>query len=141
MYNPRSSYPMNSPIKGYCIIINNLGPEVAEYDCKVLEGLFQNQLGFHSEVYTDLSALAIEELVIAVKSVDHSCYDSFAFAIFAKRNQEEHELMGSDGEKVSFACIENHFSYRACPTLSCKPKLFIYNLKCNRVGRKHKNAI
>ncbi len=132
--NPRSLYTMNSPgIKGYCIIINNLGAEV-ETDCKELERLFQNNLGFHSEVYTDLSALAIEELLVAVESVDHSRCDSLVVTIFAEGNNLDKELLGSDKKALSFACIENHFSYHACPTLSSKPKLFIYNLKCSEMG-------
>ena len=123
---------MNSPgIKGYCIIINNLGAEV-ETDCRELEGLFKHNLGFYSEVYTDLSALAIEELLIAVESIDHSWYDSLVVAIFAEGNNLDQELLGSDKKALSFASIENHFSYNACPTLSCKPKLFIYNLKCSQ---------
>ena len=122
---------MNSPgIKGYCIIINNLGAEV-ETDCRELEGLFKHNLGFYSEVYMDLSALAIEELLIAVESVDHSWYDSLVVAIFAEGNNLDQELLGSDKKALSFASIENHFSYHACPTLSFKPKLFIHNLKCS----------
>ena len=126
---------MNHTIKGYCIVINNLGSEF-DPECRTVKEAFQNDLGFHYEIYNNLSAVAIRLLLCTLAEIDQSNYQCLTVAMFCKGDNQALTVCGSDDAELSIVEIEEMFSHKNCLTLSSKPKLFLYNLKYQNVARR-----
>ncbi len=115
-------------VKGYCIVINNLGSEF-EPDCRTIKEVFQTDLGFHFEQYNNLSVNAMDMLLHTLAEIDQSWFRCLTIVMFCEGDSQTLTVRGSDGKDISMTEIENWFSHKNCVTLASKPKLFVYNLK------------
>ncbi|XP_015723628.1 caspase-10 isoform X2 [Coturnix japonica] len=124
-----SSYKMDGPQRGICLVINNvkfdgdLPERKGSYkDAWELDRVF-TWLGLEVRTYTDQTSDQIKELMQTwQRSEDHKGRDCFVCCILS--HGESGAVYGKDGKLVSIRTIMAHFTAKQCPQLTEKPKLF-----------------
>ncbi|XP_061857967.1 caspase-10 [Colius striatus] len=124
-----TSYKMDGPHRGFCLIINNVkfdkSLQERKGSCKdagELERVF-TWLGLDVKTYTDLTSQQIKALMQTWKRLqDHKDRDCFICCILS--HGESGAIYGKDEELVSIRMIMSHFTAKQCPQLADKPKLF-----------------
>ncbi|EOB05063.1 Caspase-10, partial [Anas platyrhynchos] len=124
-----SSYKMDGPKRGFCIVINNvtfdgdLQERKGSYkDAEELKRVF-TWLGLDVMTYTDQTSEQIKELMEMWQQLkDHKDRDCFICCILS--HGESGAIYGKDGELVSIRVIMSYFTAKRCPQLAEKPKLF-----------------
>ena len=86
--------------QGYCIIINNNTLKYDEESMEEIRGVFSDQLGFHVQVYSDLTRKGIKHLLETVANVDHSDLYCFVVIVLSK-GEKERAIYGSDGKSCN----------------------------------------
>ena len=100
---------------GYCIVINN-----NDYKkMKEIRGVFSDQLGFHVQVYSDLTRKGIKHLLETVANVDHTDLSYMVVVLLGNGKFKDLELCD----------IVKPFK-----NLSTVPKLFFAETKLNEKG-------
>ncbi|KFO04079.1 Caspase-10, partial [Balearica regulorum gibbericeps] len=124
-----TSYKMDGPHRGFCLVINNVNFERSLQErkgsCKDAEELRRvfTWLGLDVRTYTDLTAQEIKELMRTWQCwQDHKDRDCFICCILS--HGESGAIYGKDEELVSIRMIMSHFTAKQCPQLAEKPKLF-----------------
>ncbi|KAK4817332.1 hypothetical protein QYF61_010235 [Mycteria americana] len=124
-----TSYKMDGPHRGFCLVINNVNfdrcLQERKGSCKdagELERVF-TWLGLDVRTYTDLTSLEIKDLMRTWQQLqDHKDRDCFICCILS--HGESGAIYGKDEELVSIRMIMSHFTAKQCPQLADKPKLF-----------------
>ncbi|NXJ89402.1 CASPA protein, partial [Corythaixoides concolor] len=124
-----TSYKMDGPHRGFCLIINNVnfGRSLQERrgsckDAGELERVF-TWLGLDVTTYTDLTSQEIKDLMQTWQQLQsHKDRDCFICCILS--HGESGAIYGKDEELVSIRMIMSHFTAKQCPQLAEKPKLF-----------------
>ncbi|XP_072197976.1 caspase-10-like [Excalfactoria chinensis] len=124
-----SSYKMDGPQRGICLVINNvkfdgdlLERKGSYKDAWELERVF-TWLGLDVRTYTDQTSDQIKELLQTwQRSEDHKGRDCFVCCILS--HGESGAVYGKDGKLVSIRTIMAYFTAKQCPQLTEKPKLF-----------------
>ncbi|XP_028940508.1 caspase-10 [Antrostomus carolinensis] len=124
-----TSYKMDGPHRGFCLVINNVNfdrslPE-RKGSCKDAEELERvfTWLGLEVRTYTDLTSQKIKSLMQTWQHLqDHKDRDCFICCILS--HGESGAIYGKDEELVSIRMIMSHFTAKQCPQLAEKPKLF-----------------
>lgn len=123
------SYKMDTKPRGYCIIINNMHFQTmkdrpgSQWDSQELQKVFGKHLGFQAEVFNDLEASEILQLMSNLQQTDHSKLSCLVVAILS--HGENGEVYGADGNLVPVKRITDMFTGPNCPSLLGKPKVFI----------------
>ena len=124
-------YPVASNPRGYCIIINNMefdgsNPrQESSNDAKELLSLFKCKLGFHVEIYNNLTSEEMLVLLRNARGADHSSLSCFVLAILS-HGGEHGKIYGTDDKPVLVRDIASYFTGDQCQTLKDKPKIFIF---------------
>lgn len=124
-------YPITSFPRGYCLIINNeqfahsKPRRESTNDVKELISLFKHKLGFHVELYNNLTSWKMLTLLRTAQGADHSSLSCFVLAVLS-HGGEHGKIYGTDDEPVLVKDIASHFTGDQCPTLKDKPKIFIF---------------
>uniref|UniRef100_A0A8B9C974 Caspase 10 n=1 Tax=Anser brachyrhynchus TaxID=132585 RepID=A0A8B9C974_9AVES len=124
-----SSYKMDGPKRGFCIVINNVTfdgvlqeRKGSSKDAEELERVF-TWLGLDVKTYIDQTSEQIKELMEMWQQLkDHKDRDCFICCILS--HGESGAIYGKDGELVSIRMIMSYFTAKQCPQLAEKPKLF-----------------
>ncbi|XP_009876852.1 PREDICTED: caspase-10 [Apaloderma vittatum] len=124
-----TSYKMDGPHRGFCLIFNNVhfGGSLLERkgsckDAEELERVF-TWLGLDVTTYTDRTSQEIEELMRAWQNLQaHKDRDCFICCILS--HGESGAIYGKDEKLLSIRRIMSHFTAKKCPQLAEKPKLF-----------------
>ncbi|XP_026709024.1 caspase-10-like isoform X1 [Athene cunicularia] len=124
-----TSYKMDGPHRGFCLVINNVNFDRSLQErkgsCKdagELERVF-TWLGLDVRTYRDLTSHQIIELMKTWQRLqDHKDRDCFICCILS--HGESGAIYGKDEELVSIRRIMSHFTAKQCPQLAEKPKLF-----------------
>ncbi|XP_067154958.1 caspase-10-like [Apteryx mantelli] len=124
-----TSYKMDGPRRGFCLVINNVkfdgDLQERKGSCKdagELERVF-TWLGLDVRIYTDLTSQEIKDLMWTWQHLkDHKDRDCFICCILS--HGESGAIYGKDGELVSIRMIMSYFTAKQCPALAEKPKLF-----------------
>ncbi|NXE77446.1 CASPA protein, partial [Cochlearius cochlearius] len=124
-----TSYKMDRPHRGFCLVINNVNFDRSLQErkgsCKdagELERVF-TWLGLDVRMYTDLTSQEIKNLMRTWQHLqDHKDRDCFICCILS--HGESGAIYGKDEELVSIRTIMSHFTAKQCPQLAEKPKLF-----------------
>ncbi|XP_050756408.1 caspase-10 [Gymnogyps californianus] len=124
-----TSYKMDGPHRGFCLVINNVNFDRSLQErkgsCKdagELERVF-TWLGLDVRTYTDLTSWEIKDLMRTWQRLpDHKDRDCFICCILS--HGESGAIYGKDEELVSIRMIMSHFTAKQCPQLAEKPKLF-----------------
>ncbi|NXU74035.1 CASPA protein, partial [Oreotrochilus melanogaster] len=124
-----TSYKMDGPHRGFCLVINNVEfdgslPE-RKGSCKdagELERVF-TWLGLDVRIYKNKTSREIKELLESWQHFPgHKDRDCFVCCILS--HGESGAIYGKDEVLVSIRTIMSHFTARQCPQLAEKPKLF-----------------
>ncbi|NWZ33057.1 CASPA protein, partial [Brachypodius atriceps] len=122
-----SSYKMDGPHRGFCVIINNVNFNSSQRkgsckDAEQLESVF-TWLGLDVRTYTDLTSGDIINLMQTWQHVqDHKDRNCFICCILS--HGESGAIYGTDDKLVSIRVLTTHFTAKQCPQLAAKPKLF-----------------
>ncbi|NXP35596.1 CASPA protein, partial [Leiothrix lutea] len=122
-----SSYKMDGPHRGFCLIINNVNFNSSQRkgsckDAEQLERVF-TWLGLDVRTYTDLTSGAIINLMQTWQRVqDHKDRNCFICCILS--HGKSGAIYGTDDKLVSIRLLTTHFTAQQCPQLAAKPKLF-----------------
>ncbi|NXJ85629.1 CASPA protein, partial [Trogon melanurus] len=124
-----TSYKMDGPHRGFCLIFNNvcfdgslLERQGSCKDAEELERVF-TWLGLDVTTYTDRTSQQIEELMRTWQNVQaHKDRDCFVCCILS--HGESGAIYGKDEKLISIRRIMSHFTAKECPQLAEKPKLF-----------------
>ncbi|NWR60144.1 CASPA protein, partial [Bucorvus abyssinicus] len=124
-----TSYKMDGPHRGFCLVINNVNfnrsldeRKGSSKDAGELKRVF-TWLGLDVWTYTDLTSQEIIDLMQTWQRVqDHKDRDCFICCILS--HGESGAIYGKDEELVSIRKIMSHFTAKQCPQLAEKPKLF-----------------
>ncbi|NXS51363.1 CASPA protein, partial [Brachypteracias leptosomus] len=124
-----TSYKMDGPHRGFCLIINNVNFDKSLQErkgsCKDAEELKRvfTWLGLDVRTYKDQTSEQIIDLMQAWQCFqDHKDRDCFICCILS--HGESGAIYGKDEELVSIRMIMSHFTAKQCPQLAEKPKLF-----------------
>ncbi|XP_067665466.1 uncharacterized protein [Haliotis asinina] len=115
------AYPMKSPTRGICAIINNSDTHAA--DTQKVDDLF-TRLGFTVERITNLTKRHIVHRLEDIASRDHSSHDAFVCAILLGGTERDH-VCDISRESVHIAYLVQPFRALSCRTLAGKPKVFL----------------
>ncbi|KAH9278879.1 Caspase-8 [Echinococcus granulosus] len=130
LMDPVEYYPMASPRRGICVVINNMTywhPKFqnrggCDKDEKRVEKVFCG-LGFLVKVLRNLSSGEMRsELAFIGNKTDHSAYDAFIAVIMTHGGLGE--LYGVNGDAFPVHQLTLDFTAERCPSLAGKPKLF-----------------
>ncbi|NXW75526.1 CASPA protein, partial [Hirundo rustica] len=125
--NTLSSYKMDGPHRGFCLIINNVNFISSQRkgsckDAEQLEKVF-TWLGLDVRTYTDLTSEGITELMQTWQHMpDHKDRNCFICCILS--HGASGAIYGTDYKLVSIRVLMTHFTAKQCPQLAGKPKLF-----------------
>ncbi|NXS03195.1 CASPA protein, partial [Oxylabes madagascariensis] len=122
-----SSYKMDGPHRGFCLIINNVNFNSSRRNgsCKDAEQLKRvfTWLGLDVRTYTDLKSGDIINLMQSWQRVpDHKDRNCFICCILS--HGKSGAIYGTDDKLVSIRTLTTHFTAKQCPQLAAKPKLF-----------------
>ncbi|VDL11723.1 unnamed protein product [Hymenolepis diminuta] len=130
LMDPADYYPMASPQRGICVVINNMTywhPKFqnrggCDKDERRVEKVFRD-LGFMVKVLRNLSSGEMQsELAYVGRKTDHSAYDAFVAVIMTHGGLGE--LYGVNGDAFPVHRLTLDFTAEICPSLAGKPKLF-----------------
>ncbi|NXI99404.1 CASPA protein, partial [Psophia crepitans] len=124
-----TSYKMDGPHRGFCLVINNVkfdrSLQERKGSCKdagELERVF-TWLGLDVKTYTDLTSEEIKDLMQTWQCFEgHKDRDCFICCILS--HGESGAIYGKDEELISIRTIMTYFTAKQCPQLAEKPKLF-----------------
>ncbi|KAM6132116.1 caspase-10 isoform 2-T2 [Phoenicopterus ruber ruber] len=124
-----TSYKMDGPHRGFCLVINNVNFDRSLQErkgsCKdagELERVF-TWLGLDVRTYTNQTSQKIKDLMRTWQHLqDHKDRDCFICCILS--HGESGAIYGTDEELVPIRMIMSHFTAKQCPQLAEKPKLF-----------------
>ncbi|NXE91839.1 CASPA protein, partial [Menura novaehollandiae] len=122
-----TSYKMDGPHRGFCLVINNVNFNNSERqgsykDAEQLERVF-TWLGLDVRTYTDLKSGDIINLMQTWQRLqDHKDRNCFICCILS--HGESGAIYGTDEKLVSIRMIMSQFTAKQCPQLAAKPKLF-----------------
>ncbi|NXU14859.1 CASPA protein, partial [Pardalotus punctatus] len=125
--NNMTSYKMDGPHRGFCLIINNVNFNSSQRkgsckDAEQLERVF-TWLGLDVRTYPDLTSGDIINLMQTWQHLqDHKDRNCFICCILS--HGESGAIYGTDEELVPIRRIMSHFTAKQCPQLAAKPKLF-----------------
>ncbi|NXC01262.1 CASPA protein, partial [Orthonyx spaldingii] len=125
--NNMTSYKMDGPHRGFCLIINNVNFRSCQRkgsckDAEQLERVFM-WLGLDVRTYTNLTSGDIINLMQTWQHVqDHKERNCFICCILS--HGESGAICGTDEKPVSIRMLMSHFTAQQCPQLAAKPKLF-----------------
>lgn len=131
---PYTIYTMDSNPRGAVLIINNKKFENnhqkrpgTEQDCKKLKHLFE-KLGFYVCVKEDLKRNEVlRECQAFARHPILANADSMVLAVLS-HGTADNVISGTDGRGIDVINeICPIFSAKRCPSLSCKPKMYIFN--------------
>ncbi|NXG89006.1 CASPA protein, partial [Stercorarius parasiticus] len=124
-----TSYKMDGPHRGFCLVINNVefdrSLQERKGSCKDAEELERvfTWLGLDVRTYKNLTSWEIKDLMRTWQHLqDHKDRDCFICCILS--HGESGAIYGKDEELVSIRMIMSHFTAKQCPQLFEKPKLF-----------------
>lgn len=130
-----SVYPMHRPVRGKCLILNNMHFKPArenglklddrggtERDQLALDLLFK-QLGFDVDIRFNLTAQSMLEAIEEQAQIDHTKFDCFVCAVLT--HGEKGSIYGVDGELLELDKFKDAVDGTKCVTLIGKPKLFL----------------
>ncbi|NWQ86499.1 CASPA protein, partial [Burhinus bistriatus] len=124
-----TSYKMDGPHRGFCLVINNVefdrSLQERKGSCKDAEELERvfTWLGLDVRTYKNLTSWEIKDLMRTWQHLqDHKDRDCFICCILS--HGESGAIYGKDEELVSIRMIMSHFTATQCPQLVEKPKLF-----------------
>ncbi|NWX71910.1 CASPA protein, partial [Alca torda] len=124
-----TSYKMDGPHRGFCLVINNVefdrSLQERKGSCKDAEELERvfTWLGLDVKTYKNLTSWQIKDLMRTWQHLqDHKDRDCFICCILS--HGESGAIYGKDEELVSIRTIMSHFTAKQCPQLFEKPKLF-----------------
>ncbi|NXD95768.1 CASPA protein, partial [Chaetorhynchus papuensis] len=134
-----TSYKMDGPHRGFCLIINNVNFNSCQRkgsckDAEQLERVF-TWLGLDVRIYTDLTSGDITSLMQTWQHLqDHKDRNCFVCCILS--HGESGAIYGTDEKLVLIRTLTSHFTARQCPQLAAKPKLFfIQACQGNKIQR------
>ncbi|KAM4775953.1 caspase-10 isoform 2-T4 [Cyanocitta cristata] len=134
-----TSYKMDGPHRGFCLIINNVNFNSSQRkgsckDAEQLERVF-TWLGLDVRTYTDLTSGDIRSLMQTWQhSQDHKDRNCFVCCILS--HGESGAIYGTDEKLVLIRTLMSHFTASQCPHLAAKPKLFfIQACQGNKIQR------
>ena len=109
--------------RGYCIVINN---SYNESDPTLIDvkSMFENELNFHVQIYTKISADGIMQLLSSVAKVKHEKYDCLVIIVCSEGKKGKY-VYGADGAKIRVNDIITTFASESCPSLKNKAKVFL----------------
>ncbi|NXY53685.1 CASPA protein, partial [Callaeas wilsoni] len=122
-----TTYKMDGPHRGFCLIINNVNFNGSQRkgsckDAEQLERVF-TWLGLDVRTYTDLTSGDIINLMQTWQQVqDHKDRNCFICCILS--HGESGAIYGTDEKLVPIRMLTSHFTAKQCPQLAAKPKLF-----------------
>ncbi|NWR53720.1 CASPA protein, partial [Regulus satrapa] len=122
-----TSYKMDGPHRGFCLIINNVNFSSSQRrgsckDAEQLERVF-TWLGLDVKTYTDLMSGDIINLMETWQHMqDHEDRNCFICCILS--HGKSGAIYGTDDKPVSIRTLTSHFTAKQCPQLAAKPKLF-----------------
>ncbi|XP_030309635.1 caspase-10 [Calypte anna] len=124
-----TSYKMDGPHRGFCLVINNVDFDGSLLErkgsCKdagELERVF-TWLGLDVRIYKNKTSTEIKELMERWQRFPgHKDRDCFVCCILS--HGESGAIYGKDEVLVSIRTIMSHFTAKQCPQLAEKPKLF-----------------
>ncbi|NXJ66258.1 CASPA protein, partial [Rostratula benghalensis] len=124
-----TSYKMDGPHRGFCLVINNVEFDGSLQerkgscrDAEELERVF-TWLGLDVKIYKNQTSTEIKKLMQTWQhKEDHKDRDCFICCILS--HGESGAIYGKDEELVSIRMIMSHFTAKQCPQLADKPKLF-----------------
>ncbi|XP_056351686.1 caspase-10 [Oenanthe melanoleuca] len=122
-----TSYKMDGPHRGFCLIINNVDFNSCQRkgsckDADELERVF-TWLGLDVKIYTNLTSGDIINLMETWQNVqDHKDRNCFICCILSHGSSGA--IYGTDHKLVSIRVLMSHFTAKRCPQLAAKPKLF-----------------
>ncbi|NXA48492.1 CASPA protein, partial [Nothocercus julius] len=124
-----TSYKMDGPKRGFCLVINNVkfDGDLRERkgsckDAGELERVF-TWLGLEVKIYKDQTSKEIKDLMETWQdSKNHINRDCFICCILS--HGDSGAIYGKDGELISIRKIMSYFTAKRCPALAEKPKLF-----------------
>ncbi|KGL97393.1 Caspase-10, partial [Charadrius vociferus] len=124
-----TSYKMDGPHRGFCLVINNVefdrSLQERKGSCKDAEELKRvfTWLGLHVRTYKNLTSQEIKDVMRTWQHLQgHKDGDCFICCILS--HGESGAIYGKDEELVSIRMIMSHFTATQCPQLAEKPKLF-----------------
>ena len=109
--------------QGYCVIINNNTSYYGEEQIYEIKGILRNVIGFHVQVYQDLTCKGIQNLLSILSDVDHSQLYALVVIIFSK-GKRKRLIYGSKNNKMQPKEVVEMFKDKT--SLSGKPKLFFF---------------
>ncbi|KAM9380353.1 caspase-10 [Phaethornis superciliosus] len=124
-----TSYKMDGPHRGFCLVINNvkfdrslLERKGSCRDAEELERVF-TWLGLDVRIYENKTSREIKELMESWQRwPGHKDRDCFVCCILS--HGESGAIYGKDEELIPIRTIMSHFTAKQCPQLAEKPKLF-----------------
>ncbi|NXA05998.1 CASPA protein, partial [Sapayoa aenigma] len=122
-----TSYKMDGPQRGFCLVINNVTFNSSERkgsnkDAEELKQVF-TWLGLDVRIYRNQTSEQIKELMETWQRLqDHKDRNCFICCILS--HGESGAIYGTDEKLVSIRTIMSHFTAKQCPQLAEKPKLF-----------------
>ncbi|XP_005049234.1 PREDICTED: caspase-10 [Ficedula albicollis] len=122
-----TSYKMDGPHRGFCLIINNVDFNSCQRrgsckDADELERVF-TWLGLDVKLYTNQTSGDIINLMETWQNVqDHKDRNCFICCILSHGSSGA--IYGTDDKLVSIRVLMSHFTAKRCPQLAAKPKLF-----------------
>lgn len=123
-------YRMLAPVRGICLIINNItytneerNRRGSELEGQQLEKLF-NQLGFIVRPCLNRTADQIEDdFAKAAQDEDNPSYDAF-IGVILSHGRFKDTIAGIDESTIALDVILDKFNNKNCPSLRGKPKMF-----------------
>ena len=119
---------MDTPARGYCIIINNNEFEThdnrpgSDQDVKELESLFENMLGFKVQTHRNLKA---REMLLTMERVGLYEHRAPCLVVVVMSHGSAKGVWGTDSKPVAVTELTKYISDSKCPTLAGKPKIFL----------------
>lgn len=130
IYDGPDCYQMLSPVRGICLLINNIDfldrsmyRQGSEREGNELTELF-TQLGFHVKCLKNRTAKEMDDDFDAIASDEnHRLYDAFV-AIILSHGRDDNVILGIDNRPIFLDSILAKFNNENCPFLISKPKMF-----------------
>lgn len=116
--------PPQDPImsQGYCILINNNTSHYNQDKLEEMRKVFQDQLGFQLQIYTDLKRKGTHQLLKALAQLDHTLLHCMMVIVLGQGRSKS----------LKFETIVTRFAkHRSHSSLVNKPKLFLVETDMN----------
>ena len=119
---------MDTPARGYCIIINNNNFDEhddrpgSEKDLEMLKKLFEELVGFKVQTYKNLKAKEMLQTMEKVGLYDHRAP---CLVVVVMSHGSAEGVWGTDCKPVLVTELMKYITDSKCPTLAGKPKIFL----------------